>query len=202
MKTTNGVWTSEEVALVLIDYQEEMFTNIHSETSAAEIELNVKFLIKIAKAFNIPIVLSSVGVGMGINQPTRSSISEELPGQKIIDRSSMDAWEDDEFRSEIEKTGRKKLIFCALYTEICLAYPVVDAMRDGYQTMFVVDAVGGLSQLAHRTAIERLTSAGSIPNTSMALVCELFRDWKSPISEKAKEIFSWYMPEIKKLSAK
>lgn len=159
MSRARGVWTSEEVALVLIDYQKEMFENVRSETTADQIDLNVRFLIKAAKAFDIPVVLSTVGVEMGVNGPTRASIQEELPGRRVIDRTSMDAWEDAAFRAAIEKTGKKWLIFGALYTEICLAFPVIDAMRDGYEAMFVVDAVGGMSQLAHRTAIERLTAA-------------------------------------------
>jgi isochorismate hydrolase len=100
------------------------------------------------------------------------------------------------------KTGKQKLIFGALYTEICLAFPVFDAMRDGYEAMFVVDAVGGMSQLAHRTSIERLTAAGAIPNTTLTLVTELFRDWKSPIADKAREVITWYLPEAQKLAAK
>ncbi|MGC1458454.1 MAG: isochorismatase family protein, partial [Steroidobacteraceae bacterium] len=160
------------------------------------------FLIRAAKAFKIPIVLSSVGVEMGVNRPTRASIRKELPELAVIDRSSMDAWEDKAFRSAVEKTGKKKLIFGALYTEICLAFPIVDAMRDGYEAMFVVDAVGGMSQLAHRTAIERLTAAGAVPNTSLALVTELFRDWKSPIANKARDVITWYLPEVQKLAAR
>lgn len=201
MSHAAGVWTSEQVALVLIDYQKEMFENIRSETTPDQVELNVRLLIKAAKAFDIPVVLSTVGVEMGVNGPTRKSIQDELPGVEVIDRTSMDAWEDAPFRAAVEKTGRKRLIFGALYTEICLAFPVVDAMRDGYEAMFVVDAVGGMSQLAHRTAIERLTAAGAIPNTSLALVTELFRDWKSPIADKAREIVKWYLPEAQKLSA-
>jgi len=202
MSNANGVWTSEEVALVLIDYQEEMFANVKSEATADEIELNVRFLTRAAKAFNIPVVLSSVGVEMGVNRPTRASIRDELSDLQVIDRSSMDAWEDGAFRAAVGKTGKKKLIFGALYTEICLAFPVVDAIRDGYEAMFVVDAVGGMSQLAHRTAIERLTAAGAIPNTTLALVTELFRDWKSPIADKAREVITWYLPEAQKLAAK
>lgn len=202
MSHANGVWTSEEVALVLIDYQKEMFENVKSETTPDEIDLNVRLLIKAAKAFNIPVVLSTVGVEMGVNGPTRASIQDELPGLAVIDRTSMDAWEDAAFRAAIERTGKKRLIFGALYTEICLAFPVVDAMRDGYEAMFVVDAVGGMSQLAHRTAIERLTAAGAVPNTSLALVTELFRDWKSPVADKARYLLKWYMPEAQKLAAR
>ncbi len=112
----------------------------------------------------------------------------------------MNAWEDAAFRAAVEKTGRKRLIFGALYTEICLVFPIIDAMRAGYEAMFVVDAVGGMSQLAHRTAIERLTAAGAVPNTSLALVTELFRDWKSPLADGARDVIKWYMPEAQKLA--
>lgn len=201
MSRNAGVWTSEQVALVLIDYQKEMFENIRSETGPDQVELNVRLLIKAAKAFGIPVVLSTVGVEMGVNGPTRPSIQDELPGVAVIDRTSMDAWEDAAFRAAVEKTGRKRLIFGALYTEICLVFPVVDALRDGYEAMFVVDAVGGMSQLAHRTAIERLTAAGAVPNTSLALVTELFRDWKSPVADQARELVKWYLPEARKRAA-
>jgi nicotinamidase-related amidase len=201
MPEFKGVWTAEDVALVLIDYQKEMFENVKSETGPDEIELNVRFLIRAARAFNIPVILSTVGVQMGVNGPTRPAIQDELPGAEVIDRGSMDAWEDKAFRAAVEKTGKKRLIFGALYTEICLAFPVIDAMRDGYEAMFVVDAVGGMSQLAHRTAIERLTVAGAVPNTSLALVTELFRDWKSPIADKAREVIKWYLPEAQKMLA-
>jgi nicotinamidase-related amidase len=161
----------------------------------------VRLLIKAAKAFNMPIILSTVGVEMGVNQPTRQSILDELPGINVIDRSSMNAWEDKPFREAVKKTGRKRLIFGALYTEICLAFPVVDAIADGYEVTFVVDAVGGLSQLTHRTAIERLAHAGAVPNTSLALVTELFRDWKSPVADKARALVKPYLAEVQKLAA-
>lgn len=198
MTKSQRVWKHEDAALILIDYQKEMFDTVRSETPAELIDLNVRLLIKAARAFNMPIVLSTVGVEMGVNHPTRQSIVDELPGIEIIDRSSMNAWEDPRFREAVTKTGRKRLIFGALYTEICLAYPVVEALADGYDVMFVVDAVGGLSQLAHRTAIERLAHAGAVPNTSLAVVTELFRDWKSPVADKARGIVKSYLAEVQK----
>jgi nicotinamidase-related amidase len=200
MTKPQTVFTYEDTALILIDYQKEMFDTVRSETGAEMIDLNVRLLIKAAKAFNMPVVLSTVGVEMGVNQPTRQSILDELPGIQVIDRSSMNAWEDKAFRAAVEKTGRKRLIFGALYTEICLAFPVIEATKDGYDATFVVDAVGGLSQLAHRTAIERLTAAGAVPNTSLALVTELFRDWKSPVADKAREIIKPYLAEVQKFA--
>jgi nicotinamidase-related amidase len=201
MTKARGIWKHEDAALILIDYQAEMFDTVRSETPAELIDLNVRLLIKAAKAFGMPIVLSTVGVEMKVNHPTRQSILDELPGIEIIDRSSMNAWEDELFRKAVRKTGRKRLIFGALYTEICLAYPVVEALADGFEVTFVVDAVGGLSQLAHRTAIERLAHAGAVPNTSLALVTELFRDWKSPVADRAREIIKPYLPEAQRLAA-
>ena len=114
MTQSQGVWKHEDAALILIDYQKEMFDTVRSETTAELIDLNVRLLIKAAKAFNIPVVLSTVGVEMGVNHPTRQSILDELPGIEIIDRSSMNAWEDKPFREAVKKTGRKRLIFGAL----------------------------------------------------------------------------------------
>lgn len=199
--TNNGLFKYEDSALILIDYQKEMFEGVRSEIPAELIDLNARLLIKAAKAFDMPIILSTVGVEMGVNHPTVPSILAELPGQQVIDRSSMNAWEDRAFREAVEKTGRKRLIFGALWTEICLAFPVVEALEGGYDVAFVVDAVGGRSQVAHRTAIERLAHAGAVPTTALATVTELFRDWASPVADKAREIIKPYRAELQQLAS-
>ena len=196
-----GVWTYENSALVLIDYQKEMFETICSDTSAELADLNVRLLARAARAFNMPIVLSTVGVKYGINSPTQASILADLPGVEPLDRTSMNAFEDRAFREAVKQTGRKRLIFGGLHTEICLAFAVVEALKNGYEAMFVTDAVGGRSQTAHRTAIERLSHAGAVPNTALAVLCELFRDWTSPMANKAREVIGWYFPEVPKLTA-
>lgn len=196
-----GVWTYENSALVLIDYQKEMFETIRSETSAELADLNVRLLARTAKAFNMPIVLSTVGVTYGINSPTHASILSELPGVEPIDRSSMNAFEDRAFSDAVKKTGRKRLIFGGLHTEICLTFAVVQALKDGYEGMFVADAVGGRSQSAHRTALERMAHAGAVPNTALAVVTELFRDWASPLADKARNVIYWYFAEVQRLNA-
>ena len=112
-----GVWTYDDCALVLIDYQNDMFEVIRSETNADLVELNVRLLAKTAKAFDMPIVLSTVGVKYGINGPTRPAILDELPGVQPIDRTSMNAFEDLAFRDAVHKTGRKRLIVGGLHTE-------------------------------------------------------------------------------------
>jgi nicotinamidase-related amidase len=196
-----GVWTYEDCALVLIDYQKEMFEVIRSETDAALVELHVRLLAKIAKALEMPIVLSTVGVGLGFNGPTLPSILAELEGIEPIDRSSMNAFEDDAFREAVKATGRKRLIIGGLHTEICLTFATVQALRDGYDVMFVSDAVGGRSQVAHRTGIERLSHAGAVSTTALAVNTELFRDWASPAAGPAGEVIYWYFTEVPKLTA-
>src|ERR1700729_2369747 len=105
-----GVWTYEDCALVLIDYQNEMFEVIRSETDRDLVELNVRLLAKTARALDMPIVLSTVGVAYGLNCPTLPSILSELDGIEPIYRSSMNAFEDDAFRTAVKATGRKRLI--------------------------------------------------------------------------------------------
>jgi nicotinamidase-related amidase len=196
-----GVWTYEDCALVLIDYQKEMFEVIRSETDADLVELNVRLLAKIAKALDMPIVLSTVGVGLGFNGPTLPSILAELEGIEPIDRSSMNAFEDDAFREAVKATGRKRLIIGGLHTEICLTFATVQALKDGYDAMFVTDAVGGRSQVAHRTGIERLSHAGAVPTTALAVNTELFRDWASPAAGPAGAVIYWYFTEVSELTS-
>jgi nicotinamidase-related amidase len=195
-----GVWTADDCALVLIDYQQEMFEVIRSETSADLAEMHVRLLAKAAKAFDMPIVLSTVGVELGFNGPTLPSIQSELEGIEPIDRTSMNAFEDEAFREAVEATGRRRLIIGGLHTEICLTFAAVQALKDGYEVLYVTDAVGGRSQAAHRTGIERLAHAGAVPTTALAVVTELFRDWASPLGRPAQEVIYWYFNEVPNLT--
>jgi nicotinamidase-related amidase len=196
-----GVWTYQDCALVLIDYQKEMFEVIRSETDADLVELNVRLLAKTAKALDVPIVLSTVGVAFGLNGPTLPSILSELDGIEPIDRSSMNAFEDEAVREAVKATGRRRLIIGGLHTEICLTFATVQALKDGYDVMFVTDAVGGRSQIAHRTGIERLAHAGAVSTTALAVNTELFRDWATPPAGPALEVIHWYFTEVPKLTA-
>jgi len=94
-----------------------------------------------------------------------------------IDRTEINSWENLEFRRAVEATGRKKLIMTALWTEVCLAFPTLDALRDGYEVYPVVDAVGGTSPEAHRAGLQRMLQAGAQPISWVSLACELQRDW-------------------------
>jgi nicotinamidase-related amidase len=201
MSNDLGVWTYDDCAMVLIDYQKEMFEVIRSETDADLVELNVRLLAKTAKALEMPIVLSTVGVGYGFNSPTLPSILSELEDVEPMDRTSMNAFEDDAFRAAVEATGRKRLIIGGLHTEICLTFASVQALKDGYDVMYVTDAVGGRSQIAHRTGIERLAHAGAVPTTALAVNTELFRDWATPQAGPARDVIYWYFTEAPKLTS-
>jgi nicotinamidase-related amidase len=196
MTSDLGVWKAEDCALVLIDYQHEMVEVIKSETNADMVELHARLLAKTAKAFDMPIILSTVGVGFGFNGPTVPSLLEELDGVEPIDRTSMNAFEDQAFSEAVAATGKKRLVIGALHTEICLAFSTVQALRNGYDVLYVTDAVGGRSQVAHRTSIERLAHAGAVPTTALAVVTEMFRDWATPLREPALSVIYWYFNEV------
>jgi hypothetical protein len=108
----------------------------------------------------------------------------------------MNAFEDEAFRWAVEATGRKRLIIAGLHTEICLTFATVQALKDGFDVLYVTDAVGGRSQVAHRTAIERLAHAGAVPTTALAVVTELFPDWATPLAGPAREVIYWYFNEV------
>jgi hypothetical protein len=173
-----------------------MIEVIRSETNADLVQLHARLLAKTAKAFDMPIVLSTVGVGFGFNKPTVPSLLEELEGIEPIDRSSMNAFEDQAFSEAVAATGKKRLVVGALHTEICLAFSTVQALKNGYDVLYVTDAVGGRSQAAHRTSIERLAHAGAVPTTALAVVTEMFRDWATPLREPALSVIYWYFNEV------
>jgi nicotinamidase-related amidase len=195
-----GVFTSEDCALVLIDYQPEQLESIRSDTAHDLIELHTRWLVRAAKAFHMPIVLSTVGVESGRLSPTLPAIADELEGVEPIDRTSMNSFEDRGFREAVAATGRKRLVFGALQTEVCLTFAVIEALKAGYEAQFVTDAVGGRSEIAHQTGIQRMSLAGAVPNTTVAVVMEWFRDWDGPLAEPGREVTAWYLLEVPKVT--
>jgi nicotinamidase-related amidase len=168
--------TPENSAFLLIDYQPTQVESINS-MNRAQLIRNVSTTVKLMRTFEIPIVLSTVNVATGRNKDTIPPLADLLTGVPSYDRTSINAWEDQEFRAAVEATGRKKLIIAALWTEACLTFPALDALRKGFEVFPVVDAVGGTSVIAHETAIVRVTHAGAQPVSIAQLACELQRDW-------------------------
>src|SRR5260370_5293225 len=161
-----GVWTPYACALVLIDYQKEMFEVTRSETTADLVEMHVRLLARTAKAFDVPIVLTTVGVGAGFNGPTILSILSELDGIEPIDRTSMNAFEDEAFSEAVKATGRKRLIIGGVHTEIFLPFASGQALKEGYDVIYVNHAVGGRPQAAPPTPLQRLPRPRAAPPTA------------------------------------
>lgn len=179
---------------MLIDYQPEQYRTITSSTRD-EIDLNVIALCKLARAYDITVIVSTVGVDMGVNTGTAQGIMDELPGVTEIDRTGVNAWEDEEFRNAIEATGRKKIVMAGLWTEVCLTFPTLDMQAAGYQVYPVADAVGGISAVAHDRAIERMQAAGATPITAIQFGSELMRNWARDSSDKFRKVLQWYFPK-------
>jgi len=173
---TDHLLTPANAALVVIDYQPVQVASIRSMDREALVK-NVVTVVKVAKAYGLPIVLSTVNVKTGVNKPTVAPLAEALGDVPSLDRTTINSWEDVEVRAAIEATGRRKLILCALWTEACLLFPSLDVMALGYEVFVPVDAVGGTSSLAHEAALRRVEQAGARLTSIASILCELQRDW-------------------------
>ena len=168
--------TPQNAALVIIDYQPVQVRSLAGVDKRTIVE-NITAVAKTAKLFGLPVVISTVNVSNGRNTPTIHQITDVFPNVKQIDRTSMNSWEDADFVAAVKATGRKKLIMAALWTEVCLTFPSLDALKEGYEVYPVVDAVAGTSVEAHRAGLARIVQAGAKPISWVSLICELQRDW-------------------------
>ena len=172
---TDPLLTPSNSALVVIDYQPSQIQTVQSMDTDLLVR-NICSVARTAKTYGLPIVLSTVNVANGQGR-TIPELAEILSDHVEIDRTQINAWEDVEFRNAVEATGRKNLIMTALWTEVCLTFPSLDALRAGFEVYPVVDAVGGTSLEAHRGGLERIVRAGAQPISWVSLACELQRDW-------------------------
>ena len=162
-------------ALVLIDYQPHILEGVRN-IPHEDLLNNTIGLIKSAVLFDIPIVFSHVGVGLMGAGPFLKELTAIAPGAVIIDRTNVNAWEEPEFVRAIAATGRKKLIMGGLWTDVCLAYPAIEAQMAGYEVFVPEDAVGSITQLSHANGMRRMVEAGVQPITWNVVLAELQRD--------------------------
>lgn len=165
----------ENAALIIIDYQPIQVSSIKSMDQEWLVH-QITRTAKTALLYDLPVVLSTVNVETGKNKETVAPLKELLKDLPSYDRTSINAWEDEEFYRAVQATGRKKLIMTALWTEACLTFPALDALQEDYEVYAVVDAVGGTSLEAHETALKRLEQAGTQLVSVNQLICELQRD--------------------------
>src|SRR5436309_8469363 len=177
--------TPKGSVLLLIDHQPFQFANLHSHEPTMVVN-NVIGLAKTAKVFNVPTILTTVLEERG--GYIIKGLQDVFPEQKPINRTFINTWEDPKVTDLVKKSGRKQLILAALYTEICLAMPAIQALGEGYDVFIVTDASGGVSVEAHDMAVRRMVAAGAVPITWIALSGEWQRDWarESTLADAAK----------------
>jgi nicotinamidase-related amidase len=168
--------TPQNAAFLLIDYQPAQIGAVRSMDRDLLLK-NAVSTVRTIKAFDVPVVHSTVNVATGRGEPTLPDLASLLTEDKPHDRTTVNSWEDIEFLDAVHATGRRKLIICALWTEICMAFTALDALREGYDVYPVVDAIGGTSPEAHQAGLDRVIQAGAQPTSWVSLACELQRDW-------------------------
>ena len=171
---TDHLLTPENSALILIDFQPGLIDGTRSVGREILVN-NVVALAKTGSLFRLPIVLSTVAVTAGYQEDTIAELKSALPDVPTVDRFKVNAWEEPAFREAVIATGRRKLIMAGLWTEVCLVFPALDLLNEGYQVYAVSDASGGTSVDAHERGMQRIIQAGAVPVTWEAVMAELAR---------------------------
>ena len=177
MSQYNKLYTAQDTAVVFIDHQPQMLFGVSGIDRAAFIN-NVTLIAKAAKEFNVPTVLTAVETE-GFSGYVFPQLLDVFPGQPIVERSSMNSWDDPEFRKAIEATGRKNILMTGLWTEVCITWPTIEMLAAGYNIYIVEDCCGATSSVAQESALARMVQAGAIRLTTIAAILEWQRDWKN-----------------------
>lgn len=180
----------EDSVVVLIDHQPYQLANLNSHDPQAVVN-NATALAKAAKAYQVPTILTSVVAERGgLIFP---HITDVFPGQEVIDRTLINTWEDKVVVDAVKATGRKQLIIAGLWTEICVAMPVIQALGEGWDVTVVTDACGAVSVEAHQVAIQRMIAAGANVMTWVAVAAEWQRDWaRTEHVQEITEVFKYH----------
>jgi nicotinamidase-related amidase len=162
-------------ALILIDYQSQMAFATHS-IDAVTLRNNAGLLARAAASFRVPTVLTTVAE-KSFSGPMFAEVTDPFPGQELLDRTSMNTWEDAAVIKRVNGIGKARLVFAGLWTSVCIVGPTLSALDQGFEVYVVADACGDVSAEAHHRAMERMIQAGVRPMTSLQYLLELQRDW-------------------------
>src|SRR5512133_1917969 len=173
--TDRGLLTPKNCGVVFIDYQPQMLLAV-ANIDRQSLFNNMLVLAKAAKIFSVPVILTAVESN-GFSGKIAPQLRELFPDQQLIERTGMNAWDNEEFVAAIKRTGRKNFIIAALWSETCLAFPAVQMLEEGFGIYVVEDASGGMSQTAHAAAIRRIEQAGGVSLTALQVLLEFQRDW-------------------------
>lgn len=177
MNPYHKLYTPEDTAIVFIDHQPQMTFGVAS-IDRATLMNNVVLMAKVAKEFGVPTVLTSVETE-AFSGYVWPQLLDVFPGQKVVERSSMNSWDDPGFRQAIEATGRKNIIMTGLWTEVCITWPTIEMLGAGYNIYVVEDCCGATSPAAHEASLSRMVQAGAVRLTTVGAVLEFQRDWKN-----------------------
>src|SRR5712691_4050655 len=177
MSNYHKLYTPQDSAVVFIDQQPQMTFGVANIDRATLIN-NVTLLAKVAKEFNVPAVLTAVETESfsGYIWPQLLDI---FPGQPVVERSSMNSWDDAGFRKAVEATGKKNIIMTGLWTEVCVTWPTIEMLGAGYNIYVVEDCCGATSPAAQEAALSRMVQAGAVRLTTIGALLEWQRDWKN-----------------------
>ncbi|MBL8484340.1 MAG: hydrolase [Rhodocyclaceae bacterium] len=177
MNQYQKLYTPNDTAVVFIDHQPQMTFGVANMDRAALMN-NVVLLAKVAREFGVPSVLTSVETE-SFSGYVWPQLLDVFPGQKVVERSSMNSWDDSGFRQAIEATGRKNILMTGLWTEVCVTWPTIEMLGAGYNIYVVEDCCGATSVAAHDAAMSRMVQAGAVRLTTIAALLEFQRDWKN-----------------------
>lgn len=185
--------TPENAAMLLVDHQAGLIPLV-GNIAQSELKNNVIALAKIAKIFKLPTILTT-SFEQGPNGPLAPELKKILPDVKVIPRpGQINAWDNSEFVAAVRATGRKKLIIAGILTDVCVAFPAISAIADGYDTYVVADASGTLSNITHDASMMRMVQAGAIPTNWFAVVAELQKDWRNNTAPEMAKLFAEHLP--------
>lgn len=177
MSHYHKLYTAQDSVVVFIDQQPQMLFGVGGIDRAAYLN-NVILLARAAKEFQVPTILTAVETA-GFSGYVFPQLLDVFPGQPVVERSSMNSWDDAGFRKAIEATGRKNILLTGLWTEVCIAWPTIEMLGAGYNIYVVEDCCGATSPAAHEAALSRMVQAGAVRLTTIAAVLEWQRDWKN-----------------------
>ncbi len=177
MTQYHKLYTAQDSAIVFIDHQPQMLFGVASMDRATLIN-NVTLLAKTAKEFNVPSVLTAVETE-SFSGYVWPQLLDVFPGQTVVERTSMNSWDDSGFRQAIEATGKKNIIMTGLWTEVCVTWPTIEMLGAGYNIYVVEDCCGATSPAAQEAGLSRMVQAGAVRLTTIAALLEWQRDWKN-----------------------
>jgi len=167
--------TPRDHALVMIDFQSQMSFATHS-IDAITLRNNAGLAARAAASFKVPTILTTVAAKT-FSGPMFNEVTDPFPGQALLDRTSMNTWEDAAVIKKINEIGKSRIVLAGLWTSVCIVGPALSALDQGFEIYVIADACGDVSAEAHNRAIERMVQAGARPMTALQYLLELQRDW-------------------------